>query len=178
MENDRSHLYNRIIISVLIAVIVFLLFICAFLFLTRGEAPVLSPDIAPSKTDKYAEPMDDGSQGTMESPDGGGAASLAYTKNVAINLSTEKARMMFGNPSRSNQDIIVQVIIQDTVIAQSGLITPGNKVTTLDLVPKIKSSLSEGTYIGKYLVLFYDRETGEKEIVTTEIAVNITVEKR
>ena len=175
MENKTPQMQNRIIISVLVAVIVFLLCICAFLFLTREEAPVLSPDIAPSKTDKYAEPMNDGSQGTMETPEGGGAASLAYIKNIAIDLSTEKARMMFGNPSKSNQDIIVQLIVQDTVIAQSGLINPGNKVTTLDLVPKIKHSLSEGTYIGKYLVLFYDRETGEKEIVTTEIAVNITV---
>ena len=138
---------------------------------------MLSPDIAPSSTDKYSEPMNDGSQGTIETPTGGGAASLAYTKKVTIDRSSEKASMMFGKPSKSNQDLIIQVIIQETVISQSGLIDPGNKVTTLELLPKIKNSLSEGVYSGIYLVFAYDRETGEKEKVVMEIPITINVQK-
>ena len=158
-------------------IIVFLISTCAYLILAKEETPVLSPDIAPSSTDKYSEPMNDGSQGTIETPTRGGAASLAYTKKGTIELSSEKASMMFGNPSKSNQNLIIQVIIQETVISQSGLIEPGNKVTTLELLPKIKNSLSEGVYSGKYLVFAYDRETGEKEKVVMEIPITINVQK-
>ena len=177
METQSSHNKNRALIAVLVTIIIFLLCVCLFLLLSKEEVTVLSPDIAPDNTDKYSEPMDDGTEDKLEEPNGGGAASLAYTKNVTIDLSSEKATMMFGNPSKSNQDIIVQIVIQDTVIAQSGLITPGNKVSTLELLPGIKKSLSQGTYIGQYIVLFYDRETGERELVSTEIFINITVKK-
>lgn len=177
MESKKINKTSTVLICVLTGIIVFLLCACAYLLLAEEEAPVLSPDIAPSSTDKYSEPMNDGSQGSMESPEGGGAASLAYTKKVSVDLSSEKASMMFGNPSKSNQDLIVQVVIQDTVIAQSGLIEPGNKVTTLELLPKIKNSLSEGVYSGKYLVFAYDRETGEKEKVVMEIIINIVVQR-
>lgn len=177
MKNKTLNKTNIILISALVGIIVFLICTCAYLILAKEETPVLSPDIAPSSTDKYSEPMNDGSQGTIETPTGGGAASLAYTKKVTIDLSSEKASMMFGNPSKSNQNLIIQVIIQETVISQSGLIEPGNKVTTLELLPKIKNSLSEGVYSGKYLVFAYDRETGEKEKVVMEIPITINVQK-
>lgn len=176
---DKQPLQNKVrfLIAFLITIIILLLCICIFLLASKDEAPVLSPDIAPSNTDKYAEPFDGASGDKLEEPEGGGAASIACTKNVTIDLSSEKATMMFGNPSRSNQNIIVQVVIQDTVIAQSGLITPGSKITTLELLPSMKKSLSEGTYIGKYIVLFYDTETDEKELVSTEMFINIIVKE-
>ena len=177
MKNKTLNKTNIILISALVGIIVFLICTCAYLILAKEETPVLSPDIAPSSTDKHSEPMNDGSQGTTETATGGGAASLAYTKKVTIDLSSEKASMMFGNPSKSNQNLIIQVIIQETVISQSGLIEPGNKVTTLELLPKIKNSLSEGVYSGKYLVFAYDRETGEKEKVVMEIPITINVQK-
>ncbi len=176
MKTSPKNNKSNAIIAILIGIIIFLFFICLFLFLSQNKTPELSPDIAPKDTDKYSEPMNDDSTDKLDDQ-GGGAASLACSKNATIELSSEKAFLMFGNPQRSNQDIIIQIVIQDTVIAQSGLILPGSKITTLDLLPGIKRSLSEGVYIGKIAVLFYDKETGIKEILSTEFLINITVKK-
>lgn len=168
----------KIIITVLVLIILLLGGMCAFLLMEKEEETPLAPDIAPSYTDKYSEPMDeDNDNEKLEHPDGGGAASIAFTKTATIDLSKEQASVMFGNPSRSEQDMMVQIVIQDVIIAQSGLITPGNKISTLDLLPDASERLDTGLYLGSYIVLFYNRETGEREVVSTEIPINIFVNR-
>ncbi len=169
---------NKIIIAVLVSIILILGGICVSLLSNKEATTPLSPDIAPSYTDKYSEPMDNDDDGEyLEHPEGGGAASIAFTKTAVIDFEKEQASVMFGNPSRSEQDMVIQIVIQDVIIAQSGLITPGNKILTLDLLPNAKDRLDEGLYLGSYIVLFYNRETGKREIVSTEIPINIFCKK-
>lgn len=106
----------------------------------------------------------------------GGAVSLTYTTQVTISLAEGQASLYFANPSRPNQDIVLQIVVQDVVLAQSGTISPGKQVTTLELLEGAADQLSAGGYNGEFVVLYYQPDTHEKTIVNTQIPVNITVQ--
>jgi hypothetical protein len=139
----------------------------------RDATPALAPDYAPVQTEEHAEPMGDEEDEKLEQQEGGGAVSLTYSRTVDIDLSEKKATLLFGNPTRSNQDMVLQLVIRNTVIAQSGRLLPGNQVKTLELLDSAR--LAEGTYEGKFVVLYYQQDTGEKAIVNTEIPLEIHV---
>ena len=147
------------------------------LFFRKPDDSGLTPDYAPQETEDNAEPMPDNGNDKLDSPDGGGAVSMSYTKNVAIDISSEKAVLNFGNPQESTQDMLVQVVIQDTILVQSGRLTPGHKVTQLDLLDGAAKKLQPGGYEGKIVVLFYNQESGEKAMLNAEIPVTIQVQK-
>ena len=111
----------------------------------------------------------------MEVPEGGGSVSLTYTREVSIDISDKSVSLMFANPGKSNQDIVLQLVIQDNVIVQSGTLVPGKQVTKLDLSEDAASKLSAGTYEGNFNVLYYDLQSGERAVVHTEIPVTIQV---
>ena len=94
-----------------------------------------------------------------------------------IDLSRKDAALLFANPGRSNQDMVLQIVIQDRVIVQSGRIVPGNQVTELDLTGDSAALLQPGGYEGSFLVFYYDRVSGEKALVNTEIPITVTVTK-
>jgi len=71
--------------------------------------------------------------------------------------------------------MVLQIVIQGTVILQSGRITPGNQVTQLELSADAAQLLSSGGYEGSFLVFYYDPVSGEKAIVNTEIPISVTV---
>lgn len=159
----------------LITVIAIIIMIWAIWF--REPDIIINPDYAPEEEEPNQESME-GSGDKLEQPDGGGAVSILYsTDDIIIDLSEKKISLMFGNPSRSNMDMILQVVIQDQVIVQSGRITPGHRVRTLELIKDAEKMLSTGGYKAKYVVLYYDPESGEKAIVNTEIPIDITVKE-
>lgn len=86
------------------------------------------------------------------------------------------AELYFVNPGKSNQDMVLQLVIQDEVVARSGKISPGKQVHKLELLEDAAKKLQSGGYEGKFTVLYYQPDSGEKSIVNTEIPVNITVE--
>lgn len=137
----------------------------------RDPAPALPPDELPSMETNVI-PTKDGDQEKMDQPEGGGAVNITYSDHVTISLADQAVFLHFANPSRSNQSMVLEVIIQDITVAQSGALPPGYLVETLPLLDTAK--LSAGTYEGKFHVLFYD-STGGKAILDTEIPVTITV---
>lgn len=165
-------------ILILILLIITAIAICVTgwaLFVRNDDAVVLTPDYAPQEEEQNAEsiPGDDGEK--MENPEGGGSVSLTYSRDVSVNLSTESATLLFANPGKSNQNIVLQIVIKDTVIVQSGTLKPGNQVTVLNLLEGAAQKLSVGTYEGNFNVLYYDPNTSEKAMVNTEIPITITV---
>ena len=73
--------------------------------------------------------------------------------------------------------MVVQIVVKDRIVVQSGRITPGHRVTTLDLL-RDAPVLSPGTYTSegcKLVVLYYDPSSGERAILNTEIPVTVTV---
>ena len=140
----------------------------------------LTPDSTsiPPKTEVNAEPIEgDSSDDKLEAPEGGGAVSLTYSKEVDIDLAAKKASLVFCNPAKSNQDAVLQLVIQDTVILQSGSLTPGTKVTALDLSEGAEKKLTTGVYDGKFVVSFYDQASGRWAKLNAEIPVTVTVTK-
>ena len=137
---------------------------------------VLTPDIAPEQPEQNAQPIP-GDKAEEKEPSTGGSVSLTYSDQVTIDLSREEATLLFANPGRSNRDLVLQIVVQDVVLVQSGTIEPGNQVKTLTLLSGTAEMLRPGGYDGNFMVHYYDRNTGEREMVNTEIPVSITVKK-
>ena len=144
----------------------------------RGDNnAVLPPDYAPVEKEEHAESIPGDTGDKMDSDQGGGSVSLSYSDEVTIDLSEKQAELLFANPGRSNQHMVLQVVIRDTTIIQSGTLSPGNRVTMLDLLPGAEKRLAPGGYEGKFVVFYYSEETGEKAMVNTEIPISITIQE-
>ena len=141
----------------------------------RETKPSFAPDYEIPEKEEHAESIPNDSDEKLDAPQGGGAVSLTYANQVGIDLSTGEISLLFANPGKSNQDVVLQIVIQDQIIAQSGTISPGYRLTNLELLEGMADMLSPGGYNGKFVVLYYDQETGEKSIVNTEIPIQISV---
>lgn len=180
MNEPTSKQQKRTTILIVLLALLTLICICVTVWALffREPTTILPPDYAPVQTEPNQTPIkDDNSGDKLEAEDGGGAVSLTYASKVTIDLSEEKARLYFANPGESTQDIVVQIVVQDTVLVQSGRLTPGNEVTTLDLLDGAAKKLAAGGYDGKFVISYYDQETREKAVVNTEIPITITVQK-
>ena len=145
------------------------------LFFREQQTVVLTPDYAPQEEEINIEAIPGDSGEKMESEEGGGSVSLSYSNEATRDISDKKAYVYFANPGKSNQDMVLQIVISEEVILQSGTIVPGYKVSELDLLKDAEKMLSPGGYDGKFVVLYYSPESGEKAIVNTEIPIHITV---
>lgn len=158
-------------IAVCIAVTVWTVF-----FRDGGEPPQTS-DYASQKLEPNAEPVT-GDESKLNVPKGGGGISVEYNGSVTVDLSDNKATFQYIHPKRSTQNIILQIMIKDTVIAQSGLITPGNQLKKLTLFDGAAKKLSAGTYTdAKFNIMSYDPESGEKAMVDTVAQITINVKE-
>lgn len=173
-ERKRKKTWILILLLVLITAVAIAVTIWA-LFFRKPDVSVLAPDYAPQDIEQNAEDMGDGDKDKLEAPEGGGSVNLLFKDQVAIDLSDNTASLYYGNPSESTQDVLLQIIVQDTLIVQSGRIVPGNEVNTLKLLEGAAKTLQPGGYDGKIVLSFYNPETGEKATVNTEIPVKITV---
>ena len=166
---------TKLIITVLAIVTLLAVGITVWALFFRDTGPTLAPDYAPQEMEQHAESIPDDEGGKMDTPEGGGSVSLTYSNKVTIDLSDKMASLYFANPGKSNQDMVIQIAIQDTVILQSGTLVPGQQVKLLDLMEGAEKQLSPGGYEGKFIVLYYDQTSGEKAMVNTEIPITITV---
>ena len=169
---DKKNLLVYILLLITVAAVA----VSVWALFFRTPDARLAPDYAPVETERYAWPIpEDHEQGTQAQP-GSGSVSLTYANEVFIDLSDGVVDLLFANPGRSNQDVVLQIVIRDTVILQSGRITPGNQVTALTLPADAAEILSPGGYEGSFRVFYYDPVSGEKAIVNTEIPISVTVE--
>ena len=162
-----------ILLLLLITVAAVCVTIWALFFQETG--PVLAPDYAPQEMEQHAESIPNDSDEKLDAPEGGSSVSLTYSNKVTIDLSDKTASLYFANPGKSNQDMLLQISVQDTVILQSGILNPGQQVKLLDLLEGSEEKLAEGGYEGKFVVHYYDQITGEKAMVNTEIPITINV---
>lgn len=167
---------QKILIALLLVVTVAALCVTAWaLFIREEQTVVLTPDYAPKEEEVNIEAIPGDSGEKMKSEEGGGSVNLTYSNQVIIDLSDKKAYVYFANPGKSNQNMVLQIMIADEIIVQSGTILPGYKVEKLDLLENAEKMLSAGGYDGKFVVLYYNPESAEKAVVNTEIAIDITV---
>ena len=163
-------------IALLSVITIIALSITLFTLLNRDKDPdgILPPDYASLQADSSAESLDD-TVNSMNAPQGGGAVSLTYSTDVNVYLSANQATIFIKNPSKSTQSALVQLVIRDTLIAQSGLIPAGNQLKVLTLEEGIFKQLEAGGYDGKFIITYYDSKTFERSMVNMEVPVKVTV---
>ena len=172
---EKSDRKSRWIILLLLLLLLIAIGVTLWALFFREET-TLTPDYAPRREDKYAQSLDDQGDEKLEQVQGGGAVSLTYSTKVTVTLDDGMASVYFANPSKSNQDMVLQLVVQDVILAQSGRLSPGKQLDTLELLEGAASRLQPGGYNGQFVVLLYQPDTGEKTIVNTEIPVDVTVQ--
>lgn len=172
---EKSDRKSRWIILLLLLLLLIAIGVTLWALFFREET-TLTPDYAPRREDKYAQSLDDQGDEKLEQVQGGGAVSLTYSTKVTVTLDDGMASVYFANPSKSNQDMVLQLVVQDVILAQSGKLSPGKQLDTLELLEGAALRLQPGGYNGQFVVLFYQPDTGEKTIVNTEIPVDVTVQ--
>lgn len=175
--NKKENKKKYLLILLLLLITVTAVAVSVWAIWLRDSAPVLAPDYAPRQIEENAEPIGDDGDEKLSQPEGGGAVGLTYAKEVTISLSDKNAALMFANPTKSNQDMVLQLAIDDVVVLQSGRLEPGNRVSSLGLLDGAEKRITAGGYNGKFVVLYYDRTSGEKAMLNTEIPVTVTVTK-
>ena len=158
----------------ILATIIALLAICVAvwaLFFRAPETPA-DPEISPV-ADEHLTPTDDGDDEKMPQAEGGGAVNITYSNEVTISLANATAAVQITNPTRSNQSMLIQLMIQDVKIGQSGTIPPGNQLTVIPLNENI--TIEPGSYDGKFQLLFFDVKTNQQANLTTSIPVTIRI---
>lgn len=158
----------------ILATIIALLAICVAvwaLFFRAPETPA-DPEISPV-ADEHLTPTDDGDDEKMPQAEGGGAVNITYSNEVTISLADATAAVQITNPTRSNQSMLIQLMIQDVKVGQSGTIPPGNQLAVIPLNENI--TIEPGSYDGKFQLLFFDVKTNQQANLTTSIPVTIRI---
>ena len=164
------------LIIILVIGIVICLGITVWTLFFRQTNDTLAPDYAPQVLEPNAQPIPDGDDSKLDAPEGGGAISLEYNSQVTVDLSDGKAYLSYANPGKSTQDIVLRIEIQNTAVAQSGTIRPGNQVSELELMDGTAKKLQEGVYDAVFRILSYDPVTDEKAMVDTLAEITVTVQ--
>lgn len=167
---------NGLFLLILILILITMFSSCTAIYYAffRQSETTMVPDYMPVEQDKEVRVIQgEETAPKMEASEGGGGAVIIFTTEVTVHKSTGIIEFMYQNPGRSLAAVVLQLEIDDVVIAQSGSIQPGYALTTMDLFEGI--NLQEGGYHGLLRVSFYDTETNEKSVMDTEIQANITV---
>ena len=167
-----------IILAALLAAAVATVALVVMLIPDNPDGPITIPGIVP---DYPAPPLEEGAESVddnedkLDAPEGGGAVSMIYSDEVSIDLSDKKVTLLFGNPNRSTHNVSIQLVVQDVVLAESGLLLPSNRITTLNVKDGV--DIPAGVYANnaKIVIKFYDPETNACSIVNSEILVTLTV---
>lgn len=175
--NEESQKKNKrkFLLLLILLLLIFTLSLSVLIFtLFKGkDIPALAPDYAPEEIDPEAGKTEDDTDNKLDAQSGGGAVSMIYHKDVKLDLSEETFSFYFKNPGESTHDVLVQIEIDGTVVAQSGRIPPGYELSKLSYFDNL--SLGEGGYVGKIVALYYDVETREKAIMKSEIPLTVKV---
>ena len=165
-----------ILIVVLAVVLVASVSVAVWAIFFREDI-VLTPDYAPPKKEENAEKIEGGDDTKLEAPEGGGAVQVVCEREITIDQSEKVAKFYFANPKKSTQQMVIQLVIQDTIVAQSGTLDPGYRVRSLNLLSGMEKKLAVGGYDAKVIVLCYDPVTGEKSMVQQAVEVVVTVQE-
>ena len=108
--------------------------------------------------------------------DGSGTVSMSFTKYVTVDISEKKAYLNFANPSESTQDMQVQLVLDEKVLAQTDKLSPGNKLSQMALIEGVEQNLKTGSYKGMLAISFLNRDNGKRSVLNTTIEVTIKVQ--
>lgn len=135
-------------------------------------------DYAPAELEPNAVSYTEG-VGVAEKQSSGGSVSIRYTKQVVVDTASKIAKLYYANPENSQSGVALQLILVDgsgkeAILGKSGLLKPGTKLEELNLED---ADCKPGSYDGKFVLTFYDMDSGEKAILNTVVdGVKVVVE--
>ncbi len=177
-KKDKKREKLVVILLLLLVILISLSASVWSIFFDKSHATI-TPEYALVPEDKGAKKIS-GEEGKSEEklshPDGGGSVGISCSPKVKIDRSENKATLMFQNPSRSNNDMVVRLVVQDTLLAESGKLVPGKEIDSMEILEESVHKLQLGTYEGTFIISLYDHDTGEKAMM--ESSVNVQVEVR
>ena len=147
--------------------------------LSNPKPPVINPDHPLPDIDPDIEVLPDDDE-KVNSEGGGGFVSMVYTKDVTVSLSTNKAKIFYQNPNKSNHSVVLELYLvsSDTeyFLGRTGLIPAGSAIYAMD-VSERDANIRAGIYTGLYRTFYYDPITGERAALSsdiTQIKVSVT----
>ena len=175
MINTVEKLKNLkwLIITLAIGIVICLGVTIWALFFRGGDD--ISPDYPPQGIESNQTPIEGDDSGKLDSPEGGGAINVTYGTAATVDLSEKTVTIYYANPNASNQNVSILIMVNDLVVAKSDLITPGNRVSKLELQRDAASKLQVGGYNAELVVRAYDPDSGEKAMVDTKGELTLTV---
>ena len=141
--------------------------------------PVIEPYNPLPEPDPHVEAIEGDNTSKSDAQSGGGSVSMIYTLKAELSLSSGEISMYFKNPNASNHDVVLELYVisgsDDIKIAKSGRIQAGYGLYQMSLLEDA-AELSDGVYRGKYKVIYYNPDTGERALVESDITdLQITV---
>ena len=113
----------------------------------------------------------------MEVSPGGGAVSLEYSNQVAINTEKKEISMYLKNPGKSRENISIEIYLkennEEVLVGKSEMIPTGYSIKKLTLE---NEEITKGEYKGYIKVYFYNEKTSKKEIIDSKINVEIKID--
>lgn len=118
----------------------------------------------------------DDNETKMDIAPGGGAASLQYSNQVAIDRKSKEVSLYLKNSTKSRENVSIQIYLninnEELLIAESEIVPTGYLINKLTLE---NVNINEGDYKGYIKVSFYNEETNKKEIVDSKINIKAKV---
>lgn len=154
--------------------------------LTLGPASIPPEHPMPDRDENSIPVVGDEDSGTgggrVESEVGGGFVSMIFTKEAEVDLSDAKIDMYFVNPQQSNHSVAIELYVtfmdRHWLVASSGRVDAdyGIRAMTFNEKVSLTPTTEQRIYKGKYVVRYYNPDSGERSVFTTEITdVIITV---
>ncbi len=211
MKNKNPKNKKLLILIILLCLITVASLTVTVALLVNNARSVDNPNQYPAVSeDPGALPIGEGdtSQPPLQNPEGGGAVSLTCSKQASAPKGDGVASILFQNPAKSNQSIVIQLQITDKalieklgktgrtaadkakiegaqdydseksrmIIAESGLLAPGYKLSTLQLKALPDGTvLPKGNYNAVYYILAYDKDTNERAVVNMQIPITLSI---
>lgn len=166
-KQDKQKLFFFLIgiIVVLIAVVAVILYINK----KRSDQIIVNPNI---EIESLANKTDEDSDNKNIKQEANSALIICQP-DVSINKKTGEISFYYKNPSFSRASVVLELSLDDMIIAESGAILPGYELTRMNVIPNIV--LSNGNYGGILKVKIFDGKTGKDVGVDTNIEVNVNI---
>jgi hypothetical protein len=137
------------------------------------EPPPMTPDESYEQLDPGIEPFpEQPNQSEQQLPVGNRVASFVCEEQIRVDLAGEVVELMFANPSRSEQNVVIELWVRDVTVARSGRIEPGYRITSLPLLADHR--LVQGIYAAQIKIYLYD-PTGGEQTMQMSVPVTLTV---
>lgn len=134
-----------------------------------------SPDYPPMETEKNQDPIIGG--GRPETPKNDNSITITYSSKATADLSEKVIYLYYANPSSSNRNVTISVVIDGKAIATSNIINPGYEVNLLSLDDDAVKNMEEGSYNAELIINSYDTVSGDKDMVNAKGELSVTITK-